>query len=78
MYVLCTYIYRNSCTRMYIYVYSCTCIYYGPCTYMFTTVCKLLNMQIHVCTMFRHVCTNLPIPVQVVRIPDAEYDTQAA
>ncbi len=37
---------------------------------MFTTVCKLVNMYIHVCSMFRHVCTNLPIPVQVVRIPD--------
>ncbi len=27
-------------------------------------------MYIHVCTMFRHVCTVLPNPVQVVRIPD--------
>ncbi len=43
---------------------------YVPCTYMFMTVCKLVNMYIHVCTMFRHVCTNLPILVQVVRIPD--------
>jgi hypothetical protein len=37
---------------------------------MFTTVCKLVNMYIHVCTMLRHVCTDLPILVQVVRIPD--------
>jgi hypothetical protein len=29
-----------------------------------------VNMYIHVCTMFRHVCTGLPNPVQVVRIPD--------
>ena len=28
MYVLCTCIYRNSCTCMYIYVYLCTCIYH--------------------------------------------------
>jgi hypothetical protein len=27
-------------------------------------------MYINVCTMFRHVCTVLPNPVQVVRIPD--------
>jgi hypothetical protein len=27
-------------------------------------------MYIHVCTMFRHVCTVLPFLVQVVRIPD--------
>ncbi len=30
-------------------------------------------MCIHVCTMFRHVCTVLPNPVQVVRIPDAGF-----
>jgi hypothetical protein len=29
-------------------------------------------MYIHVCTMFRHVCTVLPILVQVVRIPDVQ------
>ena len=32
---------------------------------------KQKYMYIHVCTMFRHVCTGLPNPVQVVRILDA-------
>jgi hypothetical protein len=43
---------------------------YIPCTYMFMSVCKCMNIYVHVCTMFRHVCTVLPILVQVVRIPD--------
>ncbi len=44
---------------------------------MFTTVRKLVNMYyIHVCIMFRHVCTNLLIPVQVVRIPDVTFDIE--
>jgi hypothetical protein len=32
---------------------------------------NFVNMYIHVCTMYRDVCTDLPILVQVVRIiPD--------
>ncbi len=57
---------------MYMFVHICVFMYmYISCTYMFTIECKLVNMYIHVCTMFRHVCTDLPILVQVVRIPDA-------
>ena len=37
---------------------------------MFILVYKIVNMYVHVCTMFRHVCTDLPIHVHVVRIPD--------
>ncbi len=37
---------------------------------MFMPVCNFVNMYIHVCTMHRDVCTDLPILVQVVRIPD--------
>ncbi len=44
---------------------------------MFMTVCKLVNMYIHVCTMFRHLCTNLPTLVQVVRIPDVKIQYSA-
>jgi len=40
------------------------------CTYTFVLSWTCVNMYIHVCTMFRHVCTGLPNPVQVVRIPD--------
>ncbi len=29
-----------------------------------------IDMYIHVCTMFRHIHTVLPYPVQVGRIPD--------
>jgi hypothetical protein len=38
---------------------------YILCTYMFMTVCKLVNMYIHVSTvtMFRHVCTVTNLPV---------------
>jgi hypothetical protein len=47
---------------------------YIACTYMFTGMpvrnSVNLNMYIHVCTMYRDVCTDLPILVQVVRIPD--------
>ncbi len=44
---------------------------YISCTYMFMLVCNFINIYIHVGTiMFRHVCTVLPILVQVVRIPD--------
>ena len=44
---------------------------YIACTYMFMPVRNFVNMYIHVCTMYRDVCTDLPILVQVVRIPDA-------
>ncbi len=37
---------------------------------MFMLVCNFVNMYIHVFTMYRDVCTDLPILVQVVRIPD--------
>ena len=43
---------------------------YIACTYMFMPVRNFVNMYIHVCTMYRDVCTDLPILVQVVRIPD--------
>jgi hypothetical protein len=49
---------------------------YIPCTYMFMSVCQFMNIYVHVCTMFRHVCTVLPILVQVVRIPDVIQDVQ--
>jgi hypothetical protein len=64
---------------MYMYVHSISVFMYMyiPCTHMFTTVRKLVNMYyIHVCIMFRHVCTNLLIPVQVVRIPDVTFDIE--
>ena len=46
---------------------------YIACTYMFMPVRNFVNMyiMIHVCTMYRDVCTDLPILVQVFRIPDA-------
>ena len=44
---------------MYVHVYTCT--------YMFI---KFMYKYKHVCTMFSSVRTNLPYPVQVVRIPD--------
>ncbi len=33
---------------------------------------KFMNMYLHVCTMFRHVYTILPYPVQGGRIPDVD------
>ena len=58
---------------MYMYVHICIFMYmYIACTYMFMLVRNLVNMYIHVCTMYRDVCTDLPILVQVVRIPDAD------
>ena len=44
---------------------------YIACTYMFILVHNFINMYIHVCTMYRALCTNLQILVHVVRIPDA-------
>ncbi len=72
VYVQCTYKDMNSWTCMYIYIYLCTCTYHHllPCTYTFMSACNLVNLYIHVCTIFRHICTVLPILVQVVRIPD--------
>ncbi len=49
------------------YIFKYLCI----CTYMDIRVHKFMNMYIHVCTMFRHVYTVLPYPVQGGRIPDA-------
>ncbi len=70
MYVLCI-MYIHLQIIMYMYVHIFIFMYmYIPCTYMLIPVCKLVNMYVHVCTMFRHVCTDLPILVQVVRIPD--------
>ncbi len=40
---------------------------------MFMPVRNFVNMYIHVCTMYRDVCTDLPSLVQVIRIPDASY-----
>ena len=58
----CIYVYVHT---TYIVNYLCTC------TYMGIRVHKFMNMYIHVCTMFRHVYTVLPYPVQGGRIPDA-------
>jgi hypothetical protein len=79
---VCTYLYiYHKYTDMYIhvhvcrYVHTCTCMMYMyilACTYMFMlqVVRNFVNMYIHVFTMYRDVCTDLPILVQVVRIPD--------
>ena len=57
---------------MYIHVHVCIFMYmYIVCTYMFILVHNYMNMYIHVCTMYRAVCTDLQILVHVVRIPDA-------
>ena len=64
--------YIQSEKYMYMYVHICIFMYmYIACTYMFMPVRNFVNMYIHVCTMYRDVCTDLPILVQVVRIPDA-------
>ncbi len=57
---------------IYVYVHTTyICKYLCTCTYMDIRVHKIMNMYIHVCTMFRHVYTVLPYPVQGGRIPDA-------
>ncbi len=61
---------RYECMNMYVHLHILMYMYI-LCTYMFMSVCKCMNIYVHVCTMFRHVCTVLPILVQVVRIPDA-------
>ena len=60
---------RYECMNMYVHLHIFMYMYI-PCTYMFMSVCQCMNIYVHVCTMFRHVCTVLPILVQVVRIPD--------
>ncbi len=56
---------------IYVSVHSThTCKYLCTCTYMVIRVHKIMNMYIHVCTMFRHLYTVLPYPVQGGRIPD--------
>jgi hypothetical protein len=50
---------------MYMYVH--VCIY----MYMYLHV-QIVNMYIHVCTMYRALCTDLQILVHVVRIPDVD------
>ncbi len=67
---VCTmYIQRYETMNMYVHL-NIFMYMYIPCTYMFMSVCKCMNIYVHVCTMFRHVCTVLPLLVQVVRIPD--------
>ncbi len=56
------YIYLQTCRYNYIFVCTCTC--------MVCTGFTFLYRYKHVCTWYRHVCTVLPNPVQVVRIPD--------
>ncbi len=64
-----------------IHVHVCTCMYIcvhvHTFTYMFILVHEFVNMYIHVCTMYRALCTDLQIlaSVHVVKIPDeyAEY-----
>ena len=59
---------------MYMYVDICIFMYmYIACTYSSRLVHNFINMYIHVCTMYRALCTDLQILVHVVRvrIPDA-------
>ena len=42
------------------------------CMYMYIHVHESMYKYKHVCTMFSSVHTDLPYPVQVVRIPDVE------
>ncbi len=57
---------------IYVYVHTTyICKYLCTCTYMDIRVHKIMNMYIHVCTMFRRVYTVLPYHVQGGRIPDA-------
>ena len=64
---------------MYMYVQVCIFMYmYIACTYMFILVHNFINMYIHVCTMYRALCTDLQILVHVVRIPDAALVRQRA
>ena len=56
---------------MYMYVDICIFMYmYIACTYSSRLVHNFINMYIHVCTMYRALCTDLHILVHVVRIPD--------
>ena len=58
---------------MYMYVDICIFMYmYIACTYSSRLVHNFINMYIHVCTMYRALCTDLHILVHVVRIPDEE------
>ncbi len=52
---------RYECMNMYVHLHIFMYMYI-PCTYMsrFMSVCKCMNIYVHVCTMFRHVCTVLP------------------
>jgi hypothetical protein len=60
---------------MYMYVDICIFMYmYIACTYSSRLVHNFINMYIHVCTMYRALCTDLHILVHVVRIPDVIYD----
>ena len=69
VYVQCTYKYINSCTCMY-YAHT-NVLMYVHVHNMYIHVYDFMNVYKHVCTMFRHIHTDLPYPVQVVRIPDA-------
>ena len=64
---------------MYMYVHICIFMYmYITCTYMYMLVRNFVNMYVHVCNTYRDVCTDLPILVQVVRIPDVGLGFQMA
>ncbi len=67
---VCTlYIYKAK--FMYMYVNICLFMYmYMLCTYRSILVHNFIYVYIHVCTMYRAVCTDLQILVHVVRIPD--------
>ncbi len=57
---------------MYMYVHICLFMdWYIICTYRSLHVHNFIYLYIHVCTMYRTVCTDLHILVHVVRIPDA-------
>ncbi len=43
---------------------------YIACTYCSRYVHRFINLYIHVCTMYRALCTDLHILVHMVRIPD--------
>ncbi len=58
---------------MYMFVHMCIQVH----VHVYIMYIHVHNcMETHVCTMFRHICTDLPILVQVVRIPDVPVGDQ--
>ncbi len=67
-------LYLNKNIKSWICMYMLHTIYIhlSSGTYTFMILWNSLNMYIHVCSMFRRICTVLPNPVKVVRIPDLD------